>query len=161
MANLDNIHQAIQNLYPGAVPNHDYLWVMGDDDVPYMAYWNDAKLGPLDMNAIEAESIAISEGRGGARNINTITRRQFFQGLAVTGEITEAQAVEALATGKMPDQIEVIIDTLPTDQKFPARMLLLGANEMQLTNPLTQTFAAAKGWDEAETKAFFDLAALL
>ena len=65
-----------------------------------------------------------------------ISDRQFFQGLALQGFITTAEALDAVKTGALPQQIEAMVATLPESEQFSARMLLSGATTFQRTHPL-------------------------
>jgi hypothetical protein len=61
----DFIHRAISNLYPGADQARDYTWLRQSTPEgvllpPSMAYWNAARLGPLNMAAVQAEAERLS-----------------------------------------------------------------------------------------------------
>lgn len=90
-----------------------------------------------------------------------ISSRQFFQLLAVRGIITEAEALAAVRIGKIPEQIDVLIDQLPEDSRFSARMLISGASSLSRQHPLTETIRVLFSWDESQTDQFWRDAALL
>jgi hypothetical protein len=75
--------------------------------------------------------------------VEEISDRQFFQQLAIEGDITEDEALAAVQTGAIPSDLQAVIATLPADQQFNARMLLAGATVFKFSNPLTAALAAA------------------
>lgn len=90
-----------------------------------------------------------------------ISDRQFFQGLAMHGLITETEALAAVATGTIPAAMAAFIGQLPADQQFAARMILCGATVFSLKHPLTQAFATMSGMDAAALDAFWRFCAEL
>jgi hypothetical protein len=84
-----------------------------------------------------------------------ISDRQFAQGLAVQGVITEAEAEEWVGPGTVPAALLAFVAQLPAADQFPARMLLRGATIFRRSHPLTATFSAANGWTDAQTDAFW------
>ncbi|WP_203469724.1 hypothetical protein [Rhizobium rhizogenes] len=72
-----------------------------------------------------------------------ISDRQFFQQLAISGLITDAEALAAVKTGDIPATMESFIEGLPTDQRFAARMVLCGATQFSRNHPLVAQFGAA------------------
>lgn len=85
----------------------------------------------------------------------TISDRQFFQELSVIGMCSEAEALAAVQVGQLPAAMDAIIDSLPSDQQFSARMLLTGATEFKRHHPVVSVFATAVGWDDAQTDTFW------
>ncbi|CAM5767195.1 hypothetical protein [Bosea minatitlanensis] len=85
-----------------------------------------------------------------------ISRRQFAQGLAELGLIAEADAEEWTANGTLPAAILALVDALPAEQRFPARMLVRGATKFEFSHPLAEAFAglADPPWS-LETRAAF------
>lgn len=79
--------------------------------------------------------------------IPDISDRQFFQALASERYelITEEEAEDAVATGTIPAEMAAMIEALPAEQRFPARMLLRGATQFERENPFVAIFAQAKG----------------
>jgi len=75
-----------------------------------------------------------------------ISDRQFYQQLAVLQLITEDDALAAVMTGTIPPALQALVDVLPTEQQFSAKMLLSGAVEFQRQHPLTLAFGQALGW---------------
>lgn len=90
-----------------------------------------------------------------------ISRRQFFQQLAVLEIITRQEALDAL-DGAIPAPLQAIIDQLPTeDDKFNAQMLVKGAQNFIRTNPLAEIVRQAMQWTVEQKDNFWRDAAKL
>ncbi|MEW6257430.1 MAG: hypothetical protein AB1592_15860 [Pseudomonadota bacterium] len=87
-----------------------------------------------------------------------ISRRQFFQQAAVSGYITEAEALDAVRSGAIPPALQAAVTLLPAGDRFAAEMLISGAQSFDLAHPLTTAIGAQLGVDVA---AFFTAAAEL
>lgn len=70
--------------------------------------------------------------------VTSISRRQFFEIIAIKGWISWQEA-EAAMEGAIPQALLNLLDELPLDdeQKFRARMLIKGATEFQRHHYLT------------------------
>jgi hypothetical protein len=158
MANYDYIHPAIQELYPGANPTSDYIWATGDDGNPYMAYWDAAKLGELYMAEVDAKC---DELAAKGPYVAEIGRRQFFQGFAQRSLITEQEARDAMAIGKIPTTMQTLVDSLPQDEQFAAEMAIIGNIVFHQDHPLTQQLAVAYGWTPDQLQEFWYFASTL
>jgi len=90
-----------------------------------------------------------------------VSDRQFFQALAMGGKITEAEAEAAVATGTIPADMAALVDQLPADQQFNARMLLKGATTFRSDHPLSDMLAGLYGWSEEQKLDLFRVAAQL
>ena len=90
----------------------------------------------------------------------SITDRQFFQQLAVQSIITEADALAANAA-VIPPALLTLIDAMPTDQQFSAKMIVSGATTFYRNDPLTISIGAAYGMSSAQIDAFFTAASKL
>jgi len=90
-----------------------------------------------------------------------ISDRQFFQQMAIEGTITEEQAIAAASVGTIPPPLQVIVDALPADQKFAARMLLMGATQIERAHPMTDAVGSATGRTSEQIDDFFRAAILL
>ena len=88
--------------------------------------------------------------------IEDISDRQFAQGLAELGLISEAEAEEWVAAGTLPAPLLALVDKLPPERRFSARMLLRGATRFAFAHPLAEDFAqlAEPPWS-TETRAAF------
>lgn len=91
-----------------------------------------------------------------------ISRRQFYQGLAVAGMITKAEAISAIQGAALPAALKVIVDGMVDDDAaFEATMLLLGAGSFFRSHPLVLVFAMAQAMTETEVDDFWRLCAAL
>lgn len=79
-----------------------------------------------------------------------ISDRQFYQQLAVMSLITEEEALAAVMTGTIPVTLQGLVDQMPADQQFGAKMLLSGAVSFSRTHMLTETFGLAMGWSSQQ-----------
>lgn len=93
----------------------------------------------------------------------SISRRQFYQQLALAGTISQAEALAAVKTGEIPSILIAIVDELPAADRFGAEMLLAGAASFERAHPLTATIAAAPSvaMTAAQTDQFFIAASKL
>lgn len=74
-----------------------------------------------------------------------VSRRQFFQVIALKGMITEDEALAAVQGGAIPKALsDFVAEKLPVDQQFPAKMLLSGAQEFYRTDALVEAYGAAQ-----------------
>lgn len=90
----------------------------------------------------------------------TISDRQFFQQLAILGIITQDDALASNAA-VIPPPLLAIINAMPMDQQFNAKMIISGATVFERYNPLTVAIGTAYGWTEDQIDAFFVAAAVL
>lgn len=90
----------------------------------------------------------------------SITDWQFFQQLAVIGIITQDEAL-ASNGGVIPAPMLDIIDQLPSEKKFEAKMRVGGSTVYHRDNWLTIAIGAAYGWTTAQIDDFFRAAAAL
>lgn len=70
-----------------------------------------------------------------------ISDRQFAQGLATQGMITEQEAEDWVGPGVVPAAMLALVNKLPEGQRFSARMLLRGATKFQRAHPLVEVIA--------------------
>lgn len=86
-----------------------------------------------------------------------ISDRQFAQGLAEAGLISEDEAEEWVAAGTLPAPLVALVDLLPAEQRFAARMLLRGATRFEFAHPLAEAFAllADPPWSAEDRAAFW------
>ena len=90
-----------------------------------------------------------------------LSRRQFYQALALANYITEAEALAAMA-GVIPAPLNTAIDALSDPQeRFTARMLLAGAAEFRRDHPLVEIIGAEHGQSSAQIDGLFASAAML
>ncbi|WP_024900047.1 hypothetical protein [Brucella rhizosphaerae] len=85
-----------------------------------------------------------------------ISRRQFFQYLAVLEIITRQEALAALQSGAIPGPLQAIIDQLPTeDDRFEAQMFIIGAQNFNRLHPLSETVRLSLGWSAEQKDDFW------
>jgi hypothetical protein len=90
----------------------------------------------------------------------SISDRQFFQQLAIDGIISEADALASNAA-VIPPALLAIIEAMPAEQQFGAKMLVSGATVFERNHPMTLAIAAARGMTSEQVDAFFTAAARL
>jgi len=90
-----------------------------------------------------------------------ISRRQFFQQLAVQAIITQADAISAIKVGAIPSPLQTLINALPSDQQFAATMMITGAADFMRAHPLTISIGTAYGMTTTQIDQFFQAAAAL
>lgn len=90
-----------------------------------------------------------------------ISDRQFFQALAIHGAITEAEALDAVGPGIIPPAMEALIDQLPEEQRFAARMLIRGATRYERQHPIADLIRGLYGWSVEDADKFWRFAATL
>lgn len=92
----------------------------------------------------------------------SISRREFYQGLAVAGKITKEEALAAIKTGTIPAALQAMIDGMTdADAAFKAECLLAGASDFERDNPLVMVFAIKEGMSESEVDDFWRLCSSL
>ena len=90
-----------------------------------------------------------------------ISDRQFFQQLAISGTITQADALAAVKTGTIPVALQALINELPADQQFSAEMIISGSTIFHRDSSLTVTLGTSYGWNSRQIDAFFKAASAL
>lgn len=90
-----------------------------------------------------------------------ISRRQFFQQLAIAKIISQDEALAAVKTGDIPAALLGFISALPDAARFNAEMLLSGATVFERNHPLTEAIGTAQGMTSAQVDDFFRAAAKL
>lgn len=76
-----------------------------------------------------------------------ISDRQFFQQMAIEGRITEQEALDAVGSGAIPSAMDALVEQLPANQRFAARMLIRGATTFRRTHPVTELIGQLYGLD--------------
>lgn len=106
------------------------------------------------------DSMEVLEFRKPPQIISPISRRQFFQQAAISGIISESEALAAVTTGALPAAITAYISTLPADQQFGAKMLF-SVGEFVRSSPMANAFGQTLGLTPEQIDAFFTAAAAL
>lgn len=91
---------------------------------------------------------------------SSISDRQFFQQLAVLGVISEADALASNAAVIPPPLLD-IINKMPKENQFAAKMLISGATVFERGHPMTIAIGGAYGWTPEQIDQFFIVAAAL
>lgn len=81
-----------------------------------------------------------------------ISRRQFGFGAVMVGKMAQAEALAFVNSGTLPAAVEAIVQSLPADQQFAARMSL-ASNEFHRHNPATMMFLPLMQIDDATADA--------
>jgi hypothetical protein len=90
-----------------------------------------------------------------------VSDRQFFQALAIRGHITEDEALDAVGPGIIPAAMLALIEQLPAEQQFGAKMLIRGATIYERNNALAGLIGSLYGWDDEALDEFWTFAATL
>ena len=91
-----------------------------------------------------------------------ITKRQFFQQLAVVGIIAPEDALAAVKVGTIPAPLQAFIDAIgDADAQFAAEMVISGGLSFLRAHPLTIAIGASQGMTSAQIDDFFRAAAAL
>ena len=156
----DYIHLAIAENHPNAYVTAAYLWAMGENGEPFMQWWDEDKLGPLDLAAIQARCEELMQIPATPPEISD---RQFFDGLRKRGIISDAEFLSAVSVGAIPQAMQDIMDTpqfqAALDQigmdLISAKGLIMGARTFEYDSPLTPMFAQAFGWTMEQARQFW------
>jgi hypothetical protein len=84
----------------------------------------------------------------------SISFAQLLIGLVTEQWITEAEA-DAWLAGTLPFAILTVIDGLPVEQQFPAKVRALRPSEVLRSDPLVAAMGTAAGKTATEIDAFF------
>ena len=84
-----------------------------------------------------------------------LSRRQFYQILAIKGLITAEEALAAMQHGAIPEQFNRLLQSFTPEEQFAAKMLLSGAGEFQRDHPLAEKFAEDQGLSAQQIDAIW------
>lgn len=88
-----------------------------------------------------------------------LTNRQLFAALALTGFITEAEALSSGRTGAVPSAIDNVFAALPDQDAFLARLTWATMREVSRDHPLIASMIAANLATEEQVDSIFALGA--
>lgn len=88
-----------------------------------------------------------------------LTNRQLFAALALTGFITEPEALAAGRTGEVPAAIDAVFGVLPEQDAFLARLTWATMREVKRDHPLITAMIAANLATAQQVDAIFALGA--
>lgn len=91
----------------------------------------------------------------------TLTNRQLFAALALTGMITQAEALAAGRVGEVPAAVDAVFDTLPPQDAFLARLTWATMREVPRNHPLIALLVQAGQATDEQVDALFALGASL
>jgi len=118
--------------------------------------------GTILVNAVSCQAGDLWDGNNFSTPVvldqsipNMISDRQFFQGLAMQGLITQEEALGAVKTGTLPGQLELFINQLPENDQFQAKMILSGATQFFRNNYLTEAFGVMAGMSTEQLDNFW------
>lgn len=77
-----------------------------------------------------------------------ISDRQFFQQMAIEERITKQEALDAVGSGIIPPAMDGLVDQLPQEQQFAARMLIRGATTFRRDHPVTELIGQIYGMSQ-------------
>lgn len=143
--NANHIVAALTALRSGAE------WSLVGEDYEGLI-WLDKQPKPTEQ---EIESFVVPEPVP-----QSISDRQFFQQLAISGIITKDDALASNAA-VIPLPLLAIISQMPEEQQFNAKMIISGATIYNRMDPLTLSIGAAYGWTSEQIDDFFRAASLL
>lgn len=90
-----------------------------------------------------------------------ISRRQFFQQMAVAGLISQTEAIAAVKAGEIPAALMAFVTSLPAEVQFAAEMLIIGATTFHRSHPLVEAFGTLQGLSSAQVDDLWRAAAVL
>jgi hypothetical protein len=90
-----------------------------------------------------------------------LTNRQLFAALALTGFITEAEALAAGRTGAVPGLVDAVFASLPAQDAFLARLTWATMRDVPRNHPLIGAMIAANLATSEQVDGIFALGASL
>lgn len=90
-----------------------------------------------------------------------LTNRQLFAALALTGFITEAEALAAGRAGAVPAAIDAVFESRPAQDAFLARLTWATMREVPRDHPLISAMIAANLATSEQVDGIFTLGASL
>ncbi len=88
--------------------------------------------------------------------LQSISDRQFYQGLALRGLCTPAEALDAVRTGVLPSALRAFVDAISdSDQRWATEMLLSGAKEFRRDHRFVSEIGAWAGLDTQDLDGFW------
>jgi hypothetical protein len=91
-----------------------------------------------------------------------VSDRQFAQALALSGFITEDEAVAWAGAGTIPAALDFVVASIPDPAaRFSAKMLLASATTYERAHPLVETVRLAQELTSAQVDDLFRLAGSL
>jgi hypothetical protein len=148
---------------PGEVYSVRTGTYISDTDPAYLSWLNLQGGSEIQETLDEATALErhYEHFSGKKRQEKIISDRQFFQALALQGKISEAEAEAAVATGVIPAAMDAVVQSLPANQRFAAKMNLKGATQFHNKHAMVAAFAQSQGMTDADVDALWDFASTL
>ena len=113
------------------------------------------------MALVAADELSIDDADLSQPAPIVLTNRQLFAALALTGFITEDEALAAGRTGAVPIAIDDVFAELPAQDAFLARLTWATMREVPRDHPLINAMVGANLATSAQVDAIFTLGASL
>jgi hypothetical protein len=126
---------------PPADPDLNQLWWESDTGILWI--WYD--------DGTESQWVAIAPAtpRAAEGTLTTVSNRQFYQQLALSGLITREEALNAVK-GTIPPAFDAALGktNATSDERFNAQMFLSSATTFPREHPVVKQLATAMNWSE-------------
>ena len=118
----------------------------------------------LQVSTLEEQVLTLANERDALKSaanisapaVNVISDRQFYQGLALRGFCTPAEALDAVRTGALPAGLRTFVDAVAdADQRWATEMLLSGAKEFCRDHAFVAEIGAWAGLNTQALDAFW------
>jgi hypothetical protein len=120
--------------------------------------WENVPMSPEEQAEWDAAAAAAAVSTVPA----SVSDRQFAQALALSGFLTEAEAIAWASAGTLPASLVAIVDSLPdAPSRFAARMLLSSARDFERAHPLVEQVRIAQSLTAEQVDDLFRLAGSL
>jgi hypothetical protein len=138
------------------------------DDGTFVILLNGHPYHVIDSDPLFAEVAAAAEGvnlppepqpEPPPPPVITLTNRQLFAALAMTGMITQDEALAAGRTGEVPAAVDAVFATLPAQDAFLARLTWATMRDVPRDHPLIAAMVAAGVATGEQVDALFALGA--
>ena len=90
-----------------------------------------------------------------------VSTRQFYQQLALDGEISLEEAIAAVKTGALPSRFRSLVDSLNGPEKINTVFAVVGSEEVNRKDPAITRIVAELGWSTEKFNRLFTEAAKL
>lgn len=132
------------------------LWIPDDMSNKYRRMiWDEWEMAPAPEGTPDKKRVRVNTIPSYAAPSppvpSSISRRQFFQVLAVREIITRQEALDAVATGAIPEAMEQLIQMLADeDLQWNARMVISGATDFERSNWFVDVFGQLRNMTSGE-----------
>lgn len=152
-------HLSGNNILPAANTNP-----LGDKIIEYyntqnstvQAAWNTS---PYDVSNLSIVSTTNFPSTPSGIAI-AISKKQFFEQLAIDGIVTEQEAAAAFG-GTIPQTFQTYIESLPANVRFSTTLTILGGQSYKYDSPFITNITKYFGWDNERFQTFWTSASKL